>query len=294
MVEKKKIAIVSVIASFSLVVFKLVVGILTGSLSIISEALDSGIDSVASVITFFAVHISDKPANRTYNYGHGKVENLSAFIETLLLLITAGFIIYHSIYNLVNNHYDVEITKWSFIVIIVSIIVDYSRTKKMKKVAKETNSQALEADAANFTADMISCFFVLIGLIFTYFGYPKADSIAALIVAGFILNIAYTMGKKSVNVLLDKAPEVEVDIVTKFLKKNNVKYHSLKMRNSGADTFVKVNLHLDPNTSLEEAHNQSLIIENGIKTLIPRCIICIDIEPDCKAHTDSEKIEYFD
>ena len=164
----------------------------------------------------------------------------------------------------------------------------------MKKVAKETNSQALEADAANFTADMISCFFVLIGLIFTYFGYPKADSIAALIVAGFILNIAYTMGKKSVNVLLDKAPEVEVETVTKFLKEQNVKYHSLKMRNSGADTFVKVNLHLDPNTSLEDAHNQSLIIENGIKNLIPRCIICIDIEPDCKAHIDSEKIDYFD
>lgn len=278
--EKKSVALISVLASLFLVTFKLIVGIITGSLSIISEALDSSIDSIASIITFVAVHISDKPADNEHNFGHGKVENLSAFFETILLFFISGWIVYHAVNNLITGSYEVNITIWSYIVIITSIVVDFSRVRKMKKVAKETNSQALEADAANFTADMISCVFVLIGLIFVNLGYHMADSIAALIVSVIILRIAIKMGKKSINVLIDRAPEGQPEIVKTYLNDNNINFHSLKMRTSGADTFINFNVFMKPDMTVLDEHSITKKLEDDIKNLIPRSIILIDVEPD--------------
>lgn len=286
--EKKSVAMMSVLASTFLVLFKLVIGVATGSLGILSEALDSGIDMIASIVTFFAVKISDKPANQKFNYGHGKVENLSALFETLLLFFIVGWILFHAINNLITGTHEVDATIWSYIVIITSIVVDISRTTKMKKVAKKTNSQALEADAANFTADMIGCVFVLVSLIFTNLGYPIADSIAALIVSVIILRIAIKMLLKSINALLDKVPDGYTSKIKGYLLNEGIHFHSLKVRASGPDIFIKFHIHLDPKTTVLISHNICDDLERGIKKLIPRSETSIHVEPNSESHVNNE------
>src|SRR5512138_3285357 len=145
--EKKRVALVSVFAAVVLTGFKLIVGVFTGSLGILSEALHSGLDLVAAVITYFSVRISDKPADKDHNYGHGKIENFSAFIETILLLITCAWIIFEAVERLTTGQTHIEVNIWSYVVVVSSIIVDFTRSRALYKVAKKHNSQALEADA---------------------------------------------------------------------------------------------------------------------------------------------------
>ena len=204
--EKKRVALISVFAAIFLTGSKLVIGIITGSLGILSEALHSALDLVAAVITYFSVSVSDKPADKNHHYGHGKVENFSAFLETILLLITCTWIIYEAINRLVNGNTHIEISIWSYIVIISSIIIDVNRSRMLSRVAKKHNSQALEADALHFSTDIWSSAVVLFGLICANFGFFAADSIAALVVALIVLFVSYKLGKKAVDVLLDKAP----------------------------------------------------------------------------------------
>src|ERR1017187_6627958 len=154
-VKKNRIALTSVLAAVFLTSIKLVIGLLTGSLGILSEALHSGLDLIAAIITLFAVRIADLPADNEHNYGHGKVENLSAMIETFLLFVTCFWIIYESINRLITKH-PIEINIFSYIVIIISIIVDFSRSRALYKVAKKYNSAALEADALHFSTDIWS------------------------------------------------------------------------------------------------------------------------------------------
>jgi len=148
--EKRFIAFTSVMAAVFLTAFKLIIGFMTGSLGILSEALHSGLDLVAAVITFFAVKFSDQPADEGHNYGHGKIENYSALVETLLLVITCVWIIYEAARRLIYHDVEIEVNVWSFIVVITSIIIDFSRSRALYKVAKKHDSQALEADAFIF------------------------------------------------------------------------------------------------------------------------------------------------
>ena len=148
--EKSRVAFFSVLAAIALTSIKIIVGIWTNSLGILSEALHSGLDLVAAVITLFAVRVADKPADKTHNYGHGKVENLSALVETLLLLLTCFWIIYEAVHRLISGKTDLDINIWSFIVVIVSIAIDYSRSRALSRVAKKHNSQALEDHALHF------------------------------------------------------------------------------------------------------------------------------------------------
>ena len=195
--EKKKVALISVFAAIFLTGFKLVVGLLTGSLGILSEALHSGLDLVAAVITYFSVRISDKPADKEHNYGHGKIENFSALIETFLLLITSIWIIIEAIKRLVTGQTHIEVSVWSYIVVVSSIIIDITRSRALYKVAKKHNSQALEADALHFSTDIWSSFVVLLGLICANFGLFFADSVAALGVAVIVLVVTYRLGKRA-------------------------------------------------------------------------------------------------
>jgi cation diffusion facilitator family transporter len=204
--EKKRVALISVFAAVFLTGFKLVIGILTGSLGILSEALHSGLDLVAAVITYFSVRISDKPADKEHHYGHGKIENLSALIETILLLVTCAWIIIEAIERLASGKTHIEVNVWSYIVVISSIIIDVSRSRALYKVAKKHNSQALEADALHFSTDIWSSAVVLFGLICSNFGYFFADSVAALGVAIIVLFVSFKLGKKAIDVLIDKAP----------------------------------------------------------------------------------------
>lgn len=290
--EKKRVALLSVFAAIFLTAFKMIIGILTGSLGILSEALHSTLDLVAAVITFFSVSISDKPADKEHNYGHGKIENFSALIETLLLLITCVWIVYEATSRLVTGNTHIEVNAWSYIVVISAIIIDIKRSRALYKVAKKHNSQALEADALHFSTDIWSSAVVLFGLICANFGFYFADSIAALFVAVLVVSVSLRLGKKAIDVLLDTAPQDKIQIVKKeLLSLPEVKsFHSLKIRSSGADTFIKVNVHLQSDLSLMQVHEICDKIEKNINCLINRSEVYIHAEPEDESHINSEKM----
>ena len=176
----------------------------------------------------------------------------------------------------------IEVTFWSFAVVITSIVIDFSRARALKKVAKETNSQALEADALHFSTDIWSSSVVLVGLICASFGFFMADAIAALCVAAIVIYISFKLGKRSIEVLLDKVPEdtrLKIEEVMARVSEITT-YHDLKVRASGADTFVELNIHVDPQITIEEAHRITEDIEIKIRNVIPRCDVHVHAEPE--------------
>jgi len=280
--EKTKVAGLSVFAAIFLTGFKLTIGLITGSLGLLSEALHSGLDLVAAVITYFSVRVSDKPADKRHNYGHGKVENFSAFIETILLLITCSWIIYEASNRLISGETDIEVSIWSYIVIVASIIIDFSRSRALYRVAKKYNSQALEADALHFSTDIWSSSVVLVGLICANFGFFAADSVAALVVALIVLVVCFQLGKRAMNVLLDKAPQESLEKVENILNgfPEIIHYDGLRIRESGADTFVNVRIHINRDLSQIQSHLICDKIEEEIKNVIPRSDVFIHAEPE--------------
>ncbi|MHC1703634.1 MAG: cation diffusion facilitator family transporter [Tenuifilaceae bacterium] len=280
--EKSRVAFYSVLAAINLTSLKIVVGVWTNSLGILSEALHSGLDLVAAVITLFAVRVADRPADKTHNYGHGKVENLSALVETLLLLVTCIWIIYEAVHRLISGKTELDVNIWSFLVVIISIGVDYSRSKALSRVAKKYNSQALEADALHFSTDIWSSGVVLLGLICAAFGFLFADSIAALFVALIVIFVSFKLGKKAIDALLDKSPEETVAKIDEILQsvKHITRFHDLKVRTSGALTLVEVNVHVTPGITIEVAHQISHDVEHEIKQFVERCEVHIHIEPE--------------
>lgn len=280
--EKGKIALLSVIAAVFLTSFKLIIGLITGSLGILSEALHSALDLFAAVITLFAVKHSDKPADQEHQYGHGKIENYSALIETLLLVLTCIWIIYEAVTRLITGKTQIEVTVWSFLVIITSIIVDVTRSRALFKIAKKHDSQALEADAIHFSTDIWSSSVVLVGLAGAAFHFYYADPIAALIVAGIVLSVSYKLGVKSFNVLVDRAPQGLSEEIIKIVKtipevKN---FHDIKVRESGPYKFVDLNIHVDKNMTIDRAHEISHIVEEAITSKIKNVKVMVHEEPD--------------
>jgi len=292
--EKKNVALGSVIAAIFITGFKLIIGLLTGSLGILSEALHSALDMVAAIITFFSVKVSDKPADRDHNYGHGKIENLSALIETLLLLITCVWIIYEAVHRLISGNTHIEVSIWSYVVVVSSIVIDFTRSRALSRVAKKYNSQALEADALHFSTDIWSSTVVLFGLLaYQFLGWSAADSIAALFVACIVLFVSYQLGRKAIDVLLDKAPVNTKKIVHEILLSypEIKKYHGLKARTAGADTFIKFNAHFDPDLSLREVHEVCDKIEAEIQSHVERSEVYIHAEPEDACHIENEANE---
>lgn len=280
--EKRSVALFSVIAAFFITGFKVVIGLLTGSLGILSEALHSGLDLIAAIITLFAVRISDKPPDHDHHYGHGKVENLSALIETLLLLITCIWIIYEAISRLTTGKLEIEVNVWSYVVIISSILIDISRSRALKKAAVKHNSQALEADALHFSTDVWSSGVVLLGLVCANFGFFYADSVAALFVAVIVISVSYRLGKRSIDVLLDRTPADILERINEALKEipGVLHYHDVRIRTAGADTFVDLNIHVDPKLSIEKAHEISHHVQEIIQGRVQRCKVHVHEEPN--------------
>jgi cation diffusion facilitator family transporter len=279
--EKKRVAGISVFAAIFLTGFKLVIGLLTGSLGILSEALHSALDLIAAVITYFTVRISDKPADKHHHFGHGKTENFSALLETILLIITCVWIVYEAVNRLVSGNTHIQVTVWSYVVVITSIVVDVSRSRALYKVARKYNSQALEADALHFSTDIWSSAVVLVGLLCANFGFYAADSIAALGVAIIVLTVSYRLGKRAINVLLDRSPVTLSDEITSIIQliPEVLYFHDLKVRVAGADTFVNVTIHLDPGLNITEAHAISHKVDSVICTRIERCEVHVHYEP---------------
>ena len=283
--EKFKVTLLSVFAALFLTAIKFIVGISTNSLGILSEALHSGLDLVAALITFFAVRIADKPADKQHNFGHGKVENFSALIEAILLLATCGWIIHEAIKRLTGHGEEVSVTVWSYIVVILAIVVDLWRAGALKRVAKKYNNQAIEADALHFSTDILSSLVVLIGLIFAQIGgkFMIADSIAGLIVAVIVIVVSIQLAKRAVDSLLDAAPPAITQTAREILNSSSeiLGYHDLKVRSSGEGYFIMVSLHLNSELTLKQAHDISDRVERQIKEAIKfPATVDIHIEPE--------------
>ena len=281
-VEKQRVAGGSVIAALFLTSFKLVIGVITGSLGLLSEALHSGLDLVAALITWMSVRIADRPPDHNHPYGHGKIENFSALIETFLLLITCAWIIYEALHRLISGNTHIEVNVFSYVVVITSIVVDVLRSRALYRVARKYNSQALEADALHFSTDIWSSAVVLLGLILANFGLYFADSAAALAVALIVLSVSYRLGRRAVDVLLDRSPDSLVEQIVSILDQDKaiVRYHDLKVRTAGAENFIEVTIHVEPGLTIENAHKISHNIEKTVAGAIPRSSMHVHIEPD--------------
>ena len=244
--SKVGVALNSVLASFALTVMKLVVGIATGSMGILSEAAHSLLDMGAAALTYFAVRVSDKPADREHPYGHGKIESISALAETALLFVTSVWIIYEAVRRIVHNELHVEVTWYAFAVIAVSIVIDYSRSRALMRVARATKSQALEADALHFRSDIWSSGVVLLGLLCVSFGMQGADSIAAMGVALFVMKVGYDLGRRTFDVLVDAAPEGVISTATDLLLKvpDVLQVERLRARTMGAHLSIEAIIHV--------------------------------------------------
>src|SRR5216684_2279991 len=211
--EKRGVALNSVLAAVAITALKVLVGVSTRSLGILSEAAHSALDLVAAIITLFSVRVSDKPADADHQYGHGKVENFSAFIETGLLLLTCIVIIYEAIKRLFFHHIEIEPTLAAFLVMLVSMAVDFWRSRALSRIANKYDSQALQADALHFSTDIWSSGVVAVGLALVLVGRKfgvkwlfDADPIAALFVAGVIAFVSTRLARKTIDALLDTAP----------------------------------------------------------------------------------------
>ncbi len=287
--DKRSAALSSVLAAVGLTTFKLIIGLLTNSLGIMAEAAHSGLDMVAAAMTYFAVHVSDRPADEEHPFGHGKIENLSALFETLLLLATSGWIIYEAIRRLFYVNIKVEASIWSFIVMGTSIVIDFTRSRILYRAARKYKSQALEADALHFSTDIWSSTVVIVGLIgLTIARYVhgldwlnNADSVAALIVAVIVIYISGELGWRTISALLDTAPRGLAEKVEKVAAsvKGVVDAHAIRIRPSGAHTFIDMHITMDGNCTLNDAHAATEVIERAIHGIISPADITVHVEP---------------
>lgn len=288
--EKRSAAISSVIAAVGLTGFKIIIGFTTGSLGILAEAAHSGLDLMAAVMTFLAVRISGKPADRNHLYGHGKVENLSALFETVLLLVTCFWIIYEATHRLLYHSADLEVNYWSFTVMITSILVDISRSRILYRAAKKYNSQALEADALHFSTDIWSSGVVILGLFCVKLSewvpglafMRQADSVAAIMVGLIVVYVSVKLGIRTVQALLDVAPSgIEKKIISAVeILPGVADCHSVRVRYSGPQLFVDIHVLVDGNQTLKEAHNLTEEIERVIQKLMPNADVTVHPEPN--------------
>jgi cation diffusion facilitator family transporter len=286
--EKRSVALSSVAAAIFLTALKLVVGLWTGSLGILAEAAHSGLDLAAAGVTYLAVRVSDQPADQRHTYGHGKVENLSALFETLLLFLTCIWIIYEAIQRLFFEPAEVQASIWAFLVMAVSIIIDVSRSRALMHVADKYNSQALEADALHFSTDIWSSSVVIVGLIFVRIAdalqaplLAKADAVAALGVAAIVILVSYRLGKRAVDALLDAAPQgLREQIMRAAHVPGVLDVREARVRQSGPMTFADLTLAVQPETSIEHGHRIADQAEAAVSKILPESDVMVHVEPE--------------
>jgi len=287
--EKSAAALSSVIAAIGLTLFKIVVGVMTLSLGILAEAAHSGLDLVAALVTFVAVRISGKPADRDHPYGHGKIENLSALFETFLLLATCGWIIYEAVQRLWFKHVVVEISIWAFLVMSVSIIVDFTRSRVLYRAARRHNSQALEADALHFSTDIWSSSVVILGLAGVVLAenipaltfLKQADAVAALCVAMIVIYVSLQMGVRTVRGLLDQSPAGLAENVQQITNHvpGVVSSHNIRVRPAGPSLFIDLHILVEPTLTITEAHAISKAVKLAVKQATSATDVTVHTEP---------------
>lgn len=274
--EKGRAALSSVAAAIVLTGLKLVVGVLTGSLGILAEALHSALDLVAAALTFVAVRLSGQPPDFEHRYGHGRVENLSAFVEAGLLLVTAAWVSYESVRRLFFADVHVEANIWAFLVMGISIAIDFGRSRNLERMAKKHNSQALAADALHFRTDIWSSAVVLLGLtaikLGEWFGtdlggwLPKADALAALGVAGIIVVVTGRLLRETVDDLLDRAPGETANLIVEAVERvpGVVDCRRVRLRRAGHLVFADVVIDVARTATFAEEHAITEAVERAI------------------------------
>ncbi len=286
--DKRMAALTSVIAAVLLTGMKLVVGILTGSLGILAEAAHSGLDLVAAVVTLVAVRMSGRPADREHTYGHGKIENLSALFETVLLLVTCVWIIYEAINRLFFHEQAVEASFWAFLIMAISIVVDYSRSRVLYRAARKYDSQALEADALHFSTDIWSSSVVIGGLLLVRAAdwlnlawLTKADAIAAMGVAAIVIYVSMQLGNRTIRALLDGVPTgVRDEILHRISRVPGVQeVERVRVRRSGPEAFADVTLKIGRDTALERAHEIATQVEDKVREVLPGADVVVQVNP---------------
>ncbi len=288
--RKTRAAALSVISNSLLVLLKLIVGLLIGSVSVISEAIHSAVDLVAAGIALFAVRKAGQPADQTHPYGHGKVENISGTIEALLIFVAAGWIIYEAIGRLVDPR-PLERVGWGIAVMLVSTVLNIIVSQNLFNVARDGDSLALLADAWHLRTDVWTSAGVMFSLGLMWLGervfvgthFHWLDPIAALIVAVLILHAAYDLTKQSARDLLDwSLPPEEEQWIREYLDslQPDVRgFHRLRTRKSGSRRFMDVHLLVNPDLTVRKAHDIAEAVEHHIEDYLPNCSVVIHVEP---------------
>jgi cation diffusion facilitator family transporter len=287
--EKRRVAVASLAAALLLTGTNLGVGCWTNSLGILSEAAHSSLDLLAAAITLWAVRISAQPADREHTYGHGKVENLSALAETLLLLATCAWIVYEATGRLRSGAaIHVEANVWAFSVVLLSIAVDFSRSGALRKAARKYSSQALEADALHFSTDIWSSAVVLLGLCLVRASdalglrwLAQADAVAALGVAAIVVGVSVRLGKKSIDDLLDSIPQgLHGSVAVAIRQVAGVEEVTrLRLRRSGPEYFADVAVAVRRGAAFERAHAVADDVEAAVHATLPGADVVVHVEP---------------
>lgn len=274
---KERAALASTIASGLMTLAKLVVGLSTGSIGILSEAAHSGLDLGATLITFFAVRVSDKPADDHHPYGHGKIESIAALSETGLLLATSFWIVWEAVHRLLDTVPPPETGWWSIGVITGSILIDITRATALKKIAKATRSEALAADALHFSSDILSSTAVLIGLGFVALGYPEADALAAIAVALFVCYAGWEMGRRTIDTLIDRAPDGISSQVANILSRlpGIVELGRVRARPGGSTIHIDAEFGVSRTLSLDRVNELRGLAADQIQAAIPEAEVNI-------------------
>ncbi len=286
--DKRDVARNSVLVAVGITALKIVVGISTGSLGILSEAAHSGLDLVAAFITLLSVRVSDKPADADHQYGHGKVENFSAFIETGLLLLTCVWIVWEAIKRLFFHHHAIEPTLAAFLVMFMSMGVDWWRSRALTRIAVKYDSQALEADALHFSTDIWSSAVVILGLTFVLLAQKlqipalvHADAVAALIVAAIVVYVSSRLGRRTIDALLDAAPAgVRNDIIEQVSRVDGLlEIERVRIRRAGNRYFADLTIALRRRLTFQKAEQVVEAVTEAVHRVLPDADVVIHSVP---------------
>jgi cation diffusion facilitator family transporter len=289
--EKRMAALGSVGSAIVLVTLKVLAAVATGSLGILSEALHSILDLVAAVITYLSIRVSDRPADATHLYGHGKFESFSAFVETGLLLVTALYIIWEAIQRLFFHAPVLRPSLTAILVLLLCLMIDLLRARALKRVSQRYPSEALEADALHFSTDVWSTLAVIAGVVGAWLGLrfdvpwlTMLDAVAALGVSGVILWVGSRLGKQTIDALLDVAPRgLRDQIATAVDELEDVlQTERVRVRRSGQRYFVDVTISVPRTASLEQAHKASEMVERRVAQIVPADVV-VHVEPRARS-----------
>ncbi len=291
--EKRMAALGSVVAAVFLAGFKLIVGLQTNSLGILSEAAHSALDLIAAVITYVAIVLAARPPDAEHQYGHGKIENLSALLETLLLFVTCSWIIWEAVERLSTHRTAVHPDVWAFIVMGVAIAVDVGRSRHLAEVARRHGSQALEADALHFSSDVWSSLVVIFGLVAASFGLPALDSVAAIGVALLVLFVSYRLGRRTLDALVDRVPAGLYDRMLSAVRgvEGVEEVRAIRLRTSGPKVFVDTTVGIRRTTPFERAHAVMDEVERAVRSSHPDADVIVHGEPvETRDETIADKV----